>query len=184
MEDLSLHILDIMENSINAQADRIDVRIDEVLDQALLILEIVDNGKGMDAQMVAQATDPFFTTRTTRRFGLGLSLLSQAAEATGGGLTVESVPGKGTRVLATFHRDHIDMKPLGDIPQTLLTLIAGRPDVDFVYSHRIGGEAFVFDTREFRAVSLSSAQVLLRIAGLMRQGLDQLRRRAQDAHEA
>ncbi|MCD6498692.1 MAG: sensor histidine kinase [Deltaproteobacteria bacterium] len=182
MEDLSLHILDVMENSIRAEADRIEVRIDEDLDQGMLTLGIRDNGKGMDAQKLAQATDPFFTTRTTRRFGLGLSLLSQAAEATGGSLAVESAPGKGTRVTAIFHRDHIDMKPLGDIPQTLLTLIAGRPDVDFLYSHRIDGEEFLFDTRDFRGVPLGSAPVLMQLAELMRDGLAQLRSRAQDIH--
>ena len=95
MEDLSLHILDIMENSLNARAERIEVRIDEDPEADLLTLEIKDDGKGMDAQMLQNATDPFFTTRKTRRVGLGLSMLSESAKATGGELTVDSSPGKG-----------------------------------------------------------------------------------------
>ncbi|MCK4356222.1 sensor histidine kinase, partial [Candidatus Bipolaricaulota bacterium] len=130
MEDLSLHILDIMENSVDAQARRIEVRIDEDPDRDLLTLEIIDDGKGMDAETLEKAMNPFFSTRKTRRFGLGLSMISESAKATGGELTVESSPGKGTRVRATFLRNHIDMKPLGDIPQTLLTLIAGRPGIE------------------------------------------------------
>jgi len=181
MEDLSLHILDIMENSVDAQARRIEVRIDEDPDSDLLTLEILDDGKGMGARMLQKATDPFFTTRKTRRFGLGLSMISESAKATGGELTVESSPGKGTRVRATFQRSHIDMKPLGDIPQTLLTLIAGHPDIELSYCHTIGGETFSFDTREFRGLPLSSPQVLRRIGERIREGLDRLTRRAKDS---
>jgi len=181
MEDLSLHILDIMENSVDAQARRIEVRIDEDPDSDLLTLEILDDGKGMGARMLQKATDPFFTTRKTRRFGLGLSMISESAKATGGELTVESSPGKGTQVKATFHRSHIDMKPLGDIPQTLLTLIAGHPDIELSYCHTIGGETFSFDTREFRGLPLSSPQVLRRIGERIREGLDRLTRRAKDS---
>lgn len=180
MEDLSLHILDIMENSVDAQARRIEVRIDEDPDRDLLTLEIMDDGKGMGARTLQKATDPFFTTRKTRRFGLGLSMISESAKATGGELTVESAPGKGTRVRATFKRSHIDMKPLGDIPQTLLTLIAGHPDIELSYCHTIGGETFSFDTKEFRGLPIGSPQVLRRIGEQIREGLDKLTRRAKD----
>ena len=181
MEDLSLHILDIMENSVNAHARRIEVRIDEDPDMDLLILEIIDDGKGMDDRMLQKALDPFFTTRKTKRFGLGLSMISESAKATGGELTVKSVPGKGTRVRATFQRSHIDMKPLGDIPQTLLTLIAGYPEIELSYSHTISGETFSFDTSEFRGVSLGSPQVLRRIGELIQEGLDEIAGRAKDS---
>jgi len=181
MEDLSLHILDIMENSVDAQARRIEVRIDEDPDRDLLTLEILDDGKGMKARTLQKATDPFFTTRKTRRFGLGLSMISESAKATGGELTVESVSGKGTRVRATFQRSHIDMKPLGDIPQTLLTLIAGHPDIELSYCHTIGREKFSFSTREFRGLPIGSPQVLRRIGERIQEGLDRLTRHAKDS---
>lgn len=181
MEDLSLHILDIMENSVDAQARRIEVRIDEDPHMDLLTLEILDDGKGMGARTLQRATDPFFTTRKTRRFGLGLSMISESAKATGGELTVESAPGKGTRVRATFKRSHIDMKPLGDIPQTLLTLIAGHPDIELSYCHTIGGETFSFDTRDIRGLPIGSPQVLRRIGERIQEGLDRLTRRAKDS---
>ena len=181
MEDLSLHILDIMENSVDAQARRIEVRLDEDPDRDLLTLEIMDDGKGMGARTLQKATDPFFTTRKTRRFGLGLSMISESAKATGGELTVESAPGKGTRVRATFQRSHIDMKPLGDIPQTLLTLIVGHPDIELSYCHTIGGETFSFDTREVRGLPIGSPKVLRRIGERIREGIDRLTRRAKDS---
>ena len=173
-----MHILDIMENCVDAQARRIEVRIDENSDRDLLTLEILDDGKGMDGRTLQKATDPFFTTRKTRRFGLGLSMISESAKATGGELTIESMPGEGTRVRATFHQSHIDMKPLGDIPQTLLTLIAGHPDVELSYCHTIGMEKFSFDTREIRGLPIGSPQVLRRIGELIREGLDKLSKRA------
>ena len=181
MEDLSLHILDIMENSVDAQARRIEVRIDEDPDRDLLTLEILDDGKGMDAQTLQKAMNPFFTTRKTRRFGLGLSMISEAAKATGGKLTVESSLGKGTRVRATFHQSHIDMKPIGDIPQTLLTLIIGRPEIELSYCHTIGGETFSFNTREIQNLPTGSPQVLRQIREHIQEGIHRLTRRAKDS---
>jgi hypothetical protein len=177
MEDLSLHLLDIMENSLEAQASRIEVRIDEDPDADLLTLEIQDNGRGMDAQTLQNAADPFFTTRKTRRYGLGLSMLSESAKATGGEMTVDSSPGKGTRVRATFHSGHIDMKPLGDVPQTLLTLIAGHPEIELRYDHTVAGNAFSFDTAKIQE-DPGTPQALRRIEEQLRKGLERLRRRA------
>jgi signal transduction histidine kinase len=133
MEDLSLHILDIMENSIRAGARTVSLRLfeDEVGD--LLTLEVADDGKGMDEEALTRALDPFFTTKERKRFGLGLPLLAQAAEATGGGVTVESRPGQGTRIRATFHPGHVDMKPLGDVGKTLALLQAAHPEVCFSF---------------------------------------------------
>lgn len=136
MEDLSLHILDIVENALAASADRIEIRIVEDTGRDLLSLEIADNGKGMDAQMRKNALDPFFTTRATRRIGLGLPLLAQAAEQSGGRLELQSEPGQGTRVSAVFQRSHPDRKPLGDIHQTLRTIVAGRPELDLRFEHK------------------------------------------------
>jgi len=179
MEDLSLHMLDIMENSIDAGAHRIEVRIDEDPERDLLTLDFKDDGRGMDAQTLQRATDPFFTTRKTRSVGLGLSMLSESAKATGGTMIVESSPGEGTRVRATFRPGHIDMKPLGDIPQTLLTLIAGHPEIELRYDHAIAGETFTFDTRELRdELGPLPAAAAWRIGERIRKGLEQLARRA------
>ena len=179
MEDLSLHLLDIMENSLNAQAGRIEVRIAEDSQADLLTLEIEDDGKGMDAETLQNAANPFFTTRTTRRYGLGLSMLSESAKATGGEMTVDSTPGKGTRVKATFRPSHIDMRPLGDIPQTLITMIAGHPEIELRYDHTVAENTFSFDTAEITG-ELGSVQTLRRIERQLREGLEQLRKPAGD----
>jgi len=148
MEDLSLHILDIAENSISASASRIEIRIDEDRAGDLLTVEITDNGKGMDESMLKKALDPFFTTRTTRRVGLGLPLLAQAAKESGGTIELDSEPGRGTTVKATFRLSHPDCKPVGDIGQTIRTLVIAHPEIDFVYEHKTNDSAYRFDTRE------------------------------------
>ena len=132
MEDLSLHILDIVENSIGAKASRVKIKVDEDTQKDLLMIEIEDNGRGMDGETVKKVLDPFFTTRTTRRVGLGLPLLDQATRESGGDIEIESKVGRGTRVRASFGYSHIDRKPMGDIGATLTILIAGNPEVDFV----------------------------------------------------
>jgi signal transduction histidine kinase len=148
MEDLSLHILDIAENSISASAKRIEIRIDEDEAKDLLTIEIQDDGKGMDEQMLQKALDPFFTTRTTRRVGLGLSLLAQAARETDGNLVLDSRNGQGTTVKATFRFSHPDRKPMGDIDETIRTLVVGYPGIDFLYEHKKNDSIYRFDTRE------------------------------------
>lgn len=151
MEDLSLHILDIVENSIAAEADSIEISIVEDKKMDLLSVEITDNGTGMDEEMIQKAFDPFFTTKTTRRFGLGLSLLSEAAKAANGELSIQSKKGKGTKIKAKFQHSHIDRKPLGDIGQTLITLIIGNPEVDLTYIHKKNGHNYYLDTRKIKA---------------------------------
>jgi len=135
MEDLSLHLLDIMENSIAASASRIEITIAEDTLGDLLSLEIRDNGKGMDAEARSKALDPFFTTRTTRRVGLGLPLLAQAARQSGGTFELVSEPGRGTTVKAAFQLSHPDMKPLGDIAETLRTILVSRPELDLRFRY-------------------------------------------------
>ena len=148
MEDLSLHILDIAENSISASAKRIEIRICEDQAEDLLTIEIKDDGRGMDEQALQKALDPFFTTRTTRKVGLGLSLLAQAARQSDGRIELSSGPDKGTVVKAVFRFSHIDRKPIGDIYETIRTLVAGHPGVDFLYEHKKNGSVYCFDTRE------------------------------------
>lgn len=148
MEDLSLHILDIVENSIAALAKRIEIRIDEDQAKDLVTIEIKDDGNGMDEQTLKKALDPFFTTRKTRRVGLGLSLLAQAAKDSEGTFDLSSGPGEGTTVNATFHLSHPDCKPMGDIGQTMRVLVTAHPGIDFLYEHKKDNSTYRFDTRE------------------------------------
>jgi anti-sigma regulatory factor (Ser/Thr protein kinase) len=150
MLELSLHILDLLENSVEAGATRIELLIDEDLSADRLTIEVRDNGRGMDEETLARVGDAFFTTRKTRRVGLGLPLFSAAAELCEGELRVESQVGKGTRVIVTFQHSHIDRAPLGDVKSTLMALLLAEPPVDLHYVHRLDGRAFEFDTAEIR----------------------------------
>jgi len=136
MQDLSLHILDIVENSIAAAAGKVSIAINENTDTDSLSLAIRDNGKGMDPEACKRALDPFFTTRTTRRVGLGLSLLAQAARQAGGKFEIVSETGLGTTVTAVFQLSHPDMKPIGDIGATLRTILTGRPELDLRFEYK------------------------------------------------
>ncbi|MFN3820702.1 MAG: ATP-binding protein [bacterium] len=146
MEDIAHHIIDITENSLNAGANTIIITITDQEKPGYLTLIIEDNGKGMDPEIVFQAPDPFFTTRTTRKVGVGLSFLKQAAELAGGSFALTSSPGKGTRVKTEFKMDHIDMPPLGDIPSALKDLLITHPEVRWVISYNLQGETATLDT--------------------------------------
>ena len=148
MEDLSLHILDIVENSIAASAKIIEIKIDEDQAKDMLTIEIKDDGNGMDKQTLDKALDPFFTTRKTRRVGLGLSLLAQAARDSEGTFDLSSVPGEGTTVNAAFRLSHPDCKPMGDIGQTMRVLVTAHPGIDFLYEYKKDNSTYHFDTRE------------------------------------
>ncbi len=178
MEDLSLHILDIAENALRAEAQNIRIRIKEDLEANILELEVEDDGRGMDPEMARRASDPFFTTRKTRRFGLGLALLREAAEATGGELKVFSEPGRGTKILATFQRDHIDRKPLGDIGSTLVGIILGAHGANLTYMHEIDGRKFLLETeqlrREIEPLPLGNPEVLEWIRNYVNESLKEM----------
>jgi len=133
MQDISLHILDIVENSLSANADKIFIRIVQNLRRDLLTLEIRDNGKGMDSKTTEKALDPFFTSKTRKKVGLGLPLLAQAAREAEGKLTIESRPGSGTYIRATFCFSHPDRKPLGDVVGTVRLLRMTHPEIDLQY---------------------------------------------------
>jgi signal transduction histidine kinase len=147
MEDLSLHILDVARNGIEAGATQLEVDLTEDPAADTLVVEIRDNGRGMTRSEADRARDPFVTTRTTRRVGLGLPLLEAAAQAAAGSLAVESAPGQGTEVRATFQRSHIDRAPLGDVEATVLALVAGHPDVDIRVRHAVGDRAYTVSSQ-------------------------------------
>lgn len=150
MEDLSLHILDIAENSILAGATRILITINENEPRDFLTIRVTDNGRGMPGTVRKRALDPFFTTKR-KRTGLGLPLLAQAAEQSGGSLTVESTPGRGTKVAARFRHSHIDRPPFTKMAETMTVLVLSHPEIDFRYLHRRNGKAFSFSGRRFLA---------------------------------
>jgi len=139
MEDFSLHVLDVAENALAAGADRIEIRIFEESKEGLLKIEIKDNGSGMDEQMVNQVLDPFYTTKDGKRVGLGLPLLAQAAKEAGGDMEINSVPDEGTLIRARFQLDHPDLKPLGEMLETMATLACAHPKVQFVFEHKRDG---------------------------------------------
>ncbi len=151
MKEIALHIMDIVENSLRAQARLIEISLSIWTKQNRLIVEIGDDGCGMSAQMLEQVTNPFVTTRTTRRVGLGISLFKDGAEDTGGSFAIESEPGIGTRVRAEYVLDHIDRQPIGDFAGTVHTLIVCNPDFDFLITVCIDGETQTLDTREIKA---------------------------------
>jgi hypothetical protein len=175
MEDLSLHILDVAENSVNAGATFVQISLAENTLQDRLTITIEDNGRGMSGEFVQKVLDPFCTTRTTRKVGLGLSLLAQAARETGGDIRIQSVQNKGTIVNADFMPSHIDMKPLGNIPDTITTLIAGNPQTDFLFRYVRDSRTYQLDTREIRAVledvPINAAEVLSAIRSDLTEAL-------------
>jgi hypothetical protein len=178
LRELSLHILDIAENGITADADLIEILVEEDHTMDQLTIKITDNGQGMPAEKIENINDPFVTSRTTRRVGLGLSLLAAAAERCEGRLTVKTEPGAGTQVGATFRHSHIDRAPVGDMAATITTLIMGNPQIDFVYTHIINGEEFTMDTRELKAEmgnhSLTNPVVIHHLTASIRNSLGQL----------
>ena len=179
MKELSLHILDIAENSVKAKSTVIEIAVTEDSEKNLLTIEITDNGSGMSEEFLKTVKDPFSTTRTTRRVGMGLSLFEAAAEQCGGKLDISSTLGTGTKVTVTFLLDHIDRAPLGDMSGTLTTLIGGSPDIDFIYRHKKNGAEFLLDTKDLRKelseVPLDTPEVLVWIGDFINEGLNELK---------
>jgi anti-sigma regulatory factor (Ser/Thr protein kinase) len=150
VRELSLHILDLLENAAEAGASKIKIKIEEDLKTDWTVIEIMDNGRGMSQELIERVLDPFCTTRTTRHVGLGLPLFLEAARRCEGDLVIQSNPGKGTRVRATFRHSHIDRAPLGDIPGALMAILLSEHPVDLDYCHRIDSGEFRFDSSEIR----------------------------------
>jgi hypothetical protein len=175
MRELSLHLLDIAENSVAAGARDVTITVREDLEGDRLYLSVQDNGKGMDADTVKKVTDPFVTSRTTRKVGLGLPLLKEAAEFCNGYLRIQSCPGQGTLVEVEFQHSHIDRMPLGDLPGTLLTLLISSPEIHWTFDYRVDGQQFLFDDApvkaELEGVPLSEPAVLAFLREMITSGV-------------
>lgn len=145
MRELALHLLDIAENSVSARAANIYILVEEDTQQDTLRMLVKDNGSGMTPEMVAKVIDPFTTSRTTRKVGLGIPLLKAAAEMCEGWLKIESTVGLGTTVEVLFKRSHIDRMPLGNLAETFVNLLIGTPNVHWVFEYKLNQNSFLFD---------------------------------------
>ncbi|MDR1515700.1 MAG: ATP-binding protein [Synergistaceae bacterium] len=181
LEDLSQHVLDIAENSAAAGASSVLIEISEDVPGNVLSMIVQDDGKGMSQDFLERVTDPFTTTRTTRRVGMGIPFLKQSSELCGGRFLVASELGAGTRIEAVFNYDSIDRPPLGDMPATVMTIFMGYPEINWTYRHVYNGTDFSLSTAELVEVLedrelLRSAEVGLWIRGQMTEALFELRK--------
>jgi len=175
MNELSLHILDICQNSIKADASLVEITICEDTVTNLYTIVIKDNGTGMNKKTLSQVSDPFFTTRTTRKVGMGVSLFKMAAELSEGTFHIGSTEGVGTKIVTKFKLNHINRAPLGDIEDTISILCLNEKGIDILYKHRIGIHEYVFDTREVKEVldgiPFTDYNVILWIKNNIKDGL-------------
>ncbi|MBN1545137.1 MAG: sensor histidine kinase [Syntrophaceae bacterium] len=182
MIELSLHILDISENAVRAEAKVVTITLDEDLHADCLTMEIRDDGKGMDETELRRVLDPFYTTKKVRRIGLGLPMLAQAAQNAGGWFEIESKPLQGTAVRVAFQLSHIDRQPLGDLPGALTTLIVGNPDLHLIYRHRRGEMEYTLDTnqikQEIEDIPITHIEVLKFIRQDIAEGLKEINAQA------
>ncbi len=184
MREIALHLLDIAENGATAGAKTIRITVEEDTLRDRLKTVVQDDGRGMDADLLARVADPFVTSRTTRKVGLGIPLFKAAAEACNGGLVIDSTPGRGTCVTTEFQRSHIDRMPLGDLVGTVLTLVIGFPGIHWIFRYRLDDAEFVFDDEPVKQalgddVPLTEPAILAFIKDLLREGVARVQRAAQ-----
>lgn len=175
MRELALHLLDIAENSISAGSKSILIEVEENIQADRLKMAIEDDGKGMSPEMAACIVDPFVTSRTTRKVGLGIPLLKAAAEACNGSLKIESTEGKGTRVEVDFQRSHIDRMPLGNLANTILSLVIGSPEIHWKFRYIVDEARFEFDDKPIKeqldGISLSQPDIISFIREYLQEGI-------------
>lgn len=152
MTEISLNILDVAQNSVRAEATLTEISVIADTKADTLKVTIKDNGCGMSEEQLQSVTDPFFTTRTTRKIGLGIPFFKMSAESTGGSFSIRSQQGVGTVTEAVYIISSIDRMPLGDITGTIHSLVTLNPDIDFMYTYSVDGRSFTMDTREFREI--------------------------------
>lgn len=150
LAELSMHIIDIVQNSISAGAHLIAVNILDDKEKDIIVIEVKDDGRGMDADLIKRVQDPFYTTKSHKKVGLGIPLFKQTAEHCDGSFEITSEPAKGTSIRATFKRSHVDLPPMGNLKDTILTLVVGEPSVDFVFNISFDGNHLFLDTREIK----------------------------------
>jgi nitrogen fixation/metabolism regulation signal transduction histidine kinase len=180
LRELSLHILDIVQNSISAEASFIEMIIHEDDKSNSMTIEITDNGRGMSRELLEKVTNPFITTRKTRKVGLGISLFKAACERCNGKFYIDSKLREGTKIYASFEKNHIDRAPLGDMVNTIIILILSNEKIDYLYKHSINENEFILDTREVRKVlgdiSLNNMEVIDWIKNHILAGLDEIKK--------
>ena len=175
MKDLSMHIMDILQNSTRAGATEVTLEVLEDVAADTLTIRFIDNGCGMDAETVQKVINPFFTTRTTRKVGLGLPLLKQNTEQTGGSLDIQSEKGKGTTVTAVFGRTHLDRPPMGDLAGTVVLTASAYPDIRFIFHYHNGETDYVFDTVEVNealdGISIQEPEVIQYLKEMIQENI-------------
>jgi len=179
VRELALHLLDIIHNSIAANASRIDIEVEENTQNNTLRMMVRDNGHGMSEEMVKKVMDPFTTSRTTRKVGLGIPLLKAAAESCNGYLDISSSPGIGTCVEAVFQLNHIDRMPLGDLAGTLYSLVVGAPEIHWVFRYKVDHNEFLFDDQDIKStledVPITEPGVLKFLQNLIKDGINSIK---------
>ena len=179
MRDFSMHFMDIVQNSIKAEAKNIVIKLNEDTEKNLFAFSVSDDGKGMTKEQIEKVISPFFTSRTTRKVGLGLPLLNQTCTACNGKMTIESTPGEGTTVETYMDYDHIDRPPLGDVAETLYILAITNTDIDFKYIHIYNSNEYTLDTKEIKevldGVPLNTPEVMSWLKENIAEGINELR---------
>lgn len=178
MRELSLHILDIAQNSIKAEAETLRIAIIEDMAEDKLIIKIKDDGTGMDFETVEKVVDPFYTSRTTRKVGLGIPLFKSSAEQCGGYFEIHSQLGVGTEIVAAFKHSHIDRVPLGNMPETIVTILNACDHMDLIYTHCYNGNKFTLNSKEIKklldGVPISNIDVIKWLRDYITEGLQEM----------
>lgn len=172
MRELALHLLDIAENSVSAKADTVQISVEEDQDSDRLRMRVIDNGVGMSPEMVSRVIDPFVTSRTTRKVGLGIPLLKAAAEACNGFLEIQSTQGAGTTLTVEFQESHIDRMPLGNLAETLLALVIGSPEIHWIFDYRVNGQTYTFDNQPIQEILGDVPVTDPAVLGYLRESLE------------
>ncbi len=176
MKELAMHVYDLMENSTAANSTEVKLTIRDSLKDNIYAFTIEDNGKGMTPEFMAKVTDPYTTSRTTRKVGLGLPLIKMNTENCGGGMKLQSEVGKGTRLDFWFQHNHWDRPPMGDIAGTIVMLCAAHEDIHIIYKHITDEGEFVFDTDEIHealdGMSMNDVKVMGWLKDMVQENLE------------
>lgn len=175
MNELALYILDLTQNSVAAGANRVEIRVTLLHSEDCLLVEIIDDGCGMSEEFLRTVTSPFTTTRTTRKVGLGIPMIQQLCEMCDGAFHIDSTKGKGTHLRLRFRLSHVDLPPMGDLPETIIALVIGSPEKpDFCFTYSEGGTPYQFDTAVIRTVLGSEVPLNLPdVVAWMRDDIEQ-----------